>query len=49
MNPAAVRALAVIGSGTIGRVLSATVYSSTAAFGRGIADSALSLESPRPR
>jgi predicted dehydrogenase len=46
MNPAAVRALAVIGSGTIGRVLSATVYSSTAAFGRRIADGALSLEKP---
>jgi predicted dehydrogenase len=46
MNPAAVRALALIGSGTIGRVLSVTVYSSTAAFGRRIADSALSLEKP---
>jgi predicted dehydrogenase len=46
LNPAAVRALALIESGTIGRVLSATVYSSTAAFGRRVADSALYLEKP---
>ena len=46
LNPAALRALALIESGTIGRVLSATVYSSTAGFGRRVADSALYLEKP---
>ncbi len=46
MNPAAVRALALIESGTIGRVLSATARSPTAAFGRRVADNALSLEKP---
>lgn len=46
MNPAAVRALAMIGSGAIGRVLSATVHSSTAGFGRRVAEGDLPLEEP---
>lgn len=46
MNPAAVRARELISGGAIGRVLSATVYSSTAGFGRKIAEGDLYLEQP---
>ncbi len=46
MNPAAIRALGLIESGAIGRVISATVYSSTAGFGRQVADGDLYLEKP---
>jgi len=46
MNPAAVRAVGLIASGAIGRVLSATVYSSTAGFGRKVAAGDLSMEKP---
>jgi len=46
MNPAAIRGLALIESGAIGRVISATVYSSTAGFGRKVADGDLYLEKP---
>jgi len=46
MNPAAVRAVGLIASGAIGRVLSATVYSSTAGFGRKVAPGDLSMEKP---
>src|SRR3954451_1210926 len=46
MNPAAVRARELVGSGAVGRVLSATVYSSTAGFGRVVGDDALYLERP---
>lgn len=47
VNPAAVHATRLIGSGAIGRILSATVHSSTAAFGRRVADSEQSWRSPR--
>lgn len=43
-NPAAVRALELVRGGAVGRVLSATVYSSTAGFGRAVADNELPLE-----
>jgi len=46
MNPAAVRAVGLIASGAIGRVLSTTVYSSTAGFGRKVAEGDLYLEKP---
>ena len=46
MNPAAVRAVEAVESGAVGRVLSATVYSSTAGFGRTVPDGALYLEKP---
>ena len=46
MNPAAVQAARLIQSGAIGRILSATVYSSTAAFGRRVAETELSMEKP---
>jgi predicted dehydrogenase len=46
MNPAAQRALALLDAGVIGRVLSATVYSSTAAFGPDVAEGALGMEKP---
>jgi len=46
MNPAATRAVVLIESGAIGRVISATVYSSTAGFGPKVADNALYLEKP---
>lgn len=46
LNPAAVRASDLLQSGAIGRVLSATVFSTTAGFGLRIPDSARSLEDP---
>jgi predicted dehydrogenase len=46
MNPAAIRARELIAAGEIGRVLTATVYSSTAGFGREVAEDALYLERP---
>ena len=45
-NPAALRALKLIESGTIGRVLSATVYSSCVGFGHKITESNVYLEKP---
>lgn len=46
MNPAAIRAVDLVTSGAIGRVLSATVYSFTAGFGRAVAANELYLEEP---
>lgn len=46
LNPAAVHANSLVRSGAIGRVLSATVLSTTAGFGPRIPDSARSLEDP---
>lgn len=46
VNPAAVRAAGLIGSGAIGRVVSATIYSSTVAFGRTVDERNLYLEKP---
>jgi predicted dehydrogenase len=46
MNPAALRAVELAGSGEIGRILSATVYSATAAFGRRVAEAGRYLEDP---
>jgi predicted dehydrogenase len=46
MNPAAIRARELIAAGEIGRVLTATVHSSTAGFGREVAGDALYLERP---
>lgn len=46
MNPAALRARELIGAGAIGRVLSATVYSTTAGFGRRVPEGELYLEKP---
>ncbi len=46
MNPAAIHARELIAAGEIGRVLTATVYSSTAGFGRTLAEDALYLERP---
>ncbi len=46
VNPAALRALELIEAGAIGRVLSASVYSSTAGFGRQVAEANLYLEKP---
>lgn len=45
-NPAAVRAGEMVTSGAIGRVLSVSVYSTTAGFGRVVSRSALYLEDP---
>ena len=45
-NPAAIQARRLLASGAIGRVLSATVYSSTAGFGRQVPEAQLSLEQP---
>lgn len=46
LNPAAAHARELITSGAIGRVLTVSVYSSTAGFGRVVSTSALSLEDP---
>lgn len=46
MSPAAVRALELVRSGAIGRVLSTTVFSSTPGFGEHVDESALYLEKP---
>lgn len=46
MNPAAVRARELIAAGEIGRVLTATIYSSTAGFGMQVSEGALYLERP---
>src|SRR5579859_1096094 len=46
MNPAALRARELAGSGEIGRILSASVYSATAAFGRRVPEAARYLEDP---
>ena len=46
MNPAVIRGCELIEAGAIGRVISATVYSSTAGFGRQVADGDLYLEQP---
>lgn len=46
MNPAAARAEELITSGTIGRILTATVYSTTAGFGRHIPEAGRTLEDP---
>ena len=46
MNPAAVRARELVTSGAIGRVLTVTVYSSTAGFGQVVTSQSLSLEDP---
>ncbi len=45
-SPAVVRALDLIASGALGPVLTATVYSSTAGFGRVVAEADLPLELP---
>lgn len=46
LNPAAVRARQLIGSGAIGRVLTVTGYSSTAGFGPTTTEQSLYLEDP---
>lgn len=46
MNPAAVQAMHLLQTGALGRVVDATVYSSTAAFGAVIAADAVYLEKP---
>jgi len=46
MNPAALRALELVKTGEIGRIISATVCSTTAAFGRRIPEAARYLEDP---
>ncbi|MDQ2739793.1 MAG: Gfo/Idh/MocA family oxidoreductase [Actinomycetota bacterium] len=46
MNPVAVRAAELIGSGLIGRVIRATVYSSTMGWGRQVPEEELYLEKP---
>lgn len=46
MNPAALRARELVASGAVGRMLSATVYSSTAGFGRAVGTNELYLEQP---
>lgn len=46
LNPAAERARDLVASGAIGRVVSATVFSSTAGFGRVVGDGELYLEEP---
>lgn len=46
LNPAVTRGAELIAAGTIGRMLSATVYSSTAGFGRVVPENALYLEKP---
>jgi predicted dehydrogenase len=46
MNPAAIRARELMTAGEIGRVLTTTIYSSTAGFGREVAEDALYLERP---
>ena len=45
-NPVATRAAELLAEGAVGRVLSATVYSSTAGFGRKIPQASASLEQP---
>lgn len=46
MNPAAMQAMHLLRTGALGRVVDATVYSSTAAFGAEIAAGAAYLEKP---
>ena len=46
LNPAAVRAGELLSDGTVGRVLSATVYSTTAGFGPVVGEGELYLEDP---
>ena len=46
LNPAAVRAGQLLDAGELGRILSATVFSSTAAFGSTVPEVARSLEDP---
>lgn len=46
MNPAAVQAMHLLRTGTLGRVVDATVYSSTAAFGAVIPAGGVYLEKP---
>lgn len=46
MNPAVVRAMDLLRSGALGRVVDATVYSSTAAFGATVAAGDAYLEAP---